>query len=92
MFLTTPFTGERLVYNVGETIASDFLDLQRQAVNYIADDPTRITPRLASLALQPMPSLRYGTYRVRLNYVIPGLNKISSSSELELFNVIPDND
>lgn len=92
VFLTTPFTGERLVYNVGETIASDFLDLQRQAVNYIADDPTRITPRLASLALQPMPSLRYGTYRVRLNYVIPGLNKISSSSELELFNVIPDND
>lgn len=90
--VATPFTSEYLVYNLGQSVASDFYDLQRHAVNYIADDPSRITRRLEALVIKPMPTVRYGSYRIKINYVIPGINKISSTYEVEVFNSIPDND
>ena len=86
------FSGEQLVYNLGQSVASDFYDMQRHAVNYAADYPARVTPRLEALVLQPMPHIRRGTYRVKINYFIPGLNKVSSFYEVELVNRIPDND
>lgn len=85
------FTDELLVYNFGQSVASDFRDMQRHAVNFVADHPEQTSPRLEALVLKPMPRIRYGPYRIRLNYVIPGINKLSSSYELELFNHIPDN-
>ncbi|MEX1239906.1 MAG: hypothetical protein WEB30_09315 [Cyclobacteriaceae bacterium] len=90
--LGIPFTREYLVYNLGQSVASDFYDLQRHAVNYIADDASRITPRLESLVIKPMPTIRYGSYRIKVSYVIPGINKISSTYDVEIFNSIPDND
>jgi len=87
-----PFTDEVLVYNFGQSVASDFRDLQRHAVNYLVDNPQGATARLQSLALKPQPSIRYGSYRIRLSYVIPGLNKTTSTFETEFFNRIPDND
>ncbi|MEX2235485.1 MAG: hypothetical protein WD824_25210 [Cyclobacteriaceae bacterium] len=90
--LVQPFSYEYIVYNLGQSVAADFRDMQRHAVNYVADNPTRISPRLESLVIKPMPHLRYGAYRVKLNYLIPGINKVSSSYEVELFNRIPDND
>jgi hypothetical protein len=87
-----PFTDEYLVYNFGQSVASDFRDLQRHAVNYAADHPSEIPPRVAALVIQPLPHIRYGPYRIKLHYVIPGTNTISSSHEVEIFNSIPDND
>ncbi|MEO5603908.1 MAG: hypothetical protein ABIR06_23535, partial [Cyclobacteriaceae bacterium] len=91
-FNSLPFTNEYLSYNLGESVASDFRDIQRHAVNYIADDPTRITPRLETLVIQRLPSIRYGPYQIKLLYTIPGINKVSSTHELEMFNRIPDNE
>ena len=89
---STPFTDEFVVYNLGQSVAFDFRALQRHAVNYLVDHPGATTPRLQALALKPLPALRYGSYRIKLSYVIPGINKITSSFETELFNRIPDND
>jgi hypothetical protein len=91
-FTSIPFTDEYIAYNLGESVASDFRDLQRHAVNMIADDPTRITPRLASLAINPLPYLRYGPYRIKISYNIPGVNKTTTTHEVEIFNRIPDNE
>jgi hypothetical protein len=88
----TGFSNEYLVYNVGQTVAADFYDLQRHAVNSIVDNPAGVTARLEALALQPVPYLRYGVYKIRLSYTIPGINKTTSSHDLEIFNPIPDND
>jgi hypothetical protein len=66
--------------------------MQRHAVNYVADHPNLITPRLEALVIKPMPHIRYGSYGIRLNYIIPGINKVSSSYEVKIFNRIPDND
>jgi len=91
-FFPNPFSDEVLVYNLGQSVASDFRALQRHAVNYLIDHPGSATQRLEALALRPLPSLRYGSYRIKLSYVIPGINKTTSSFETELFNRIPDND
>lgn len=90
--LPVSFTNEYLVYNVGQSVASDFFDIQRHAVNFIVDNPAEINPRIASIVLSSMPYIRYGPYRLRLNYTIPGLNKTTSSYEMEIFNRIPDSD
>lgn len=89
---SSAFTNELLVYNLGQSVASDFRDLQRHVVNHLVDHPSTITQRLEALALQPQPSIRYGRYRIRLSYVIPGLEKTTSTYETEFFNRIPDND
>lgn len=91
-FRSHSFTNEYLAYNLGESVASDFYDLQKHAVNYVADDPSRITPRLEVLVVKPLPYIRYGSYRLKITYKIPGTNKVSPSYEVELFNSVTDND
>jgi len=86
------FSGETLVYNLGESVASDFYDLRHQAVNLAADYPDRVTSRVAALILEPLPHIRYGRYRLVARYVIPGIEKVTSTYALEMFNPIPDND
>lgn len=87
-----PFTSEVLVYNVGQSVAQDFYDLQRHAVNYFADHGPDVPDRIRALIVAPLPYLRFGTYGIRFNYVIPGINELTSSYETELFNRIPDPD
>jgi hypothetical protein len=53
-----PFTDEYLVYNLGQSVASDFRDMQRHAVNYAADHPSEISSRLTALVIQPLPHIR----------------------------------
>ena len=91
-FTALPFTNEYVAYNVGESVASDFYDIRRHAANYLIDNPTESTPRLQSLIIQPLPRIRYGSYKFRVHYFIPGVNKATSSYDLEMFNRVPDND
>jgi hypothetical protein len=86
----SPFTNEYVIYNMAASVTVDYRDLQQQVVNYVADRPSLVTPRLEKLILKPIPVIRYGAYRVRVNYVIPGINIKTSGSELELFNKLPD--
>jgi hypothetical protein len=91
-FTPLPFTREFVAYNVGESAAYDFYDMRRHAVNYVVDNPSLNTRRLEKLILQPLPRIRYGAYRFRINYVIPGTDKANSYYEWEVFNRIPDYD
>lgn len=89
---TTPFNYEGITYNLGESTMSDYRAIQHKAVNFIIDNPTASTPRLESLILKPSPYVRYGAYRFKVNYVIPGIKRVSSSYEWELFNKVTDVD
>src|SRR5690606_35962261 len=80
-----PFSSERLVFNMGRSVAADFRYLQRQAVNYVVDYPIRMTPRLEALIVKPMPFIRFGRYTIRIDYFIPGINKVTSSYDVVLF-------
>jgi hypothetical protein len=81
-----------VAYNVGESSAYDFYDMRRHAVNYVVDNPSQNSARLEKLILQPLPRIRYGSYRFKVNYTIPGVDQVNSSYEWEMFNRIPDND
>jgi hypothetical protein len=89
-FSPVSFNREYLAYNLGQSVTADYRDILRHAVNYVVDYPSQSVARLTSLILAPMPYVRYGAYRLKLNYVIPGTNQVSSSFEWELFNDIPD--
>ena len=86
------FVNEYVVYNLGPSVASDFFDMQRHAVNFAVDHPTVNNSRVSALILKPLPYLRYGRYKIRFSYSLPGINKITSSYEAEVFNRIPDSE
>lgn len=77
-------------FDLMRPILEDFKSIQRQAANYVADKPSRLTPRLEKIITGILPFYRYGKYQVRLKYIIPGTNKTTSTYDWELFNAIPD--
>lgn len=83
--------GEYISYNLGESVVADFRDLQRQAVNYLVDNPRGLNGRMETLIMSPIPYIRHGEYKVRLSYVIPGINIKTSSYDISIFNPTPDN-
>lgn len=83
---------ERLNYNIANSVHIDYLDILRGTANYVVDNPGRLTKRMSNLLLLPEPKLRYGPYRIRFNYFIPGMKTPNSNYEFELFNPIPDNE
>lgn len=91
-FTPATYNYEYLAYNIGEPVAYDYLDMRRHAANYVADGHGSLTPRLAKLVVDPLPRIRYGAYKVRISYRVPGQVTPSSSFEWQLFNTIPDND
>lgn len=87
-----PMQREYISYNLGESVVSDFRDLQRQAVNYVVDNPGGMNPRMETLIMSPIPYIRQGVYSVRLSYTLPGINLKTSSYDISIFNPTPDND
>ncbi|MBT1705418.1 hypothetical protein KK060_19160 [Fulvivirgaceae bacterium PWU20] len=77
-------------YDLMRPIYADYRSLQQQVANYVVDKPERLTDRFVSILTKTFPFPKYGKYKVRLNYVIPHINKTTSSHEWELFNAIPD--
>jgi hypothetical protein len=83
-------TNEYVTYNVGQSVHSDYEAIKLQAVNYVANAPSRLNTRIEAIILKPAPFIKYGPYKVKVNYVIPGISKVSSSYEWEFFNYAPD--
>lgn len=79
-------------FNLMQSMHGDYLDIQNSVVNKVIGHPELVTPRLSKLILETFPWIRYGPYKFRLHYRIPGTDVISSSLTWELFNRIPDND
>jgi hypothetical protein len=80
-----------VIYDVNSPMYLDYLDIQNQVANYVIDhQPKNISTRFATLLSTPFPGYRYGKYKFKINYVIPRVNKTTSSHEWELFNTIKD--
>jgi hypothetical protein len=89
----TTFTGrEYIAYNLNQSVYLDYRDLARAAANIIVNNPERNTPRLTDLLMKPAPKLRYGEYKIRLSYYIPGQSAPNSTYEWRFFNQVPDNE
>ncbi len=88
--VTSPSPYSNIRYELMSPMYSDYLDIQYQLANYVVDKPGAITQRFTKILTNRFPIYRYGSYRVRLNYRIPGNSKVTSGYEWELFNSIPD--
>lgn len=77
-------------YDLMAPMKLDYLDIQNQVANRFVDNPAGITSRATKLLTTSFPVYTYGKYKVKLNYVIPRINKTTSTHEWELFNTIPD--
>jgi hypothetical protein len=86
---STGFAYSTLRYNVMVPMKVDYLDIQHQVVDY----KTRTgysNKRMNDLILLPFPIVKYGQYKVNLQYTIPGINKVSSGVQWQLFNIVLD--
>lgn len=90
-FVPPAFSNEYITYNLGASVFGDYRDLQLQAANYYVDNPAQYPARLTKLILGMNPRIRQGTYKVKLTYKIPLINRSGSSHEWGLVNTIPDN-
>lgn len=88
---TTAYNQQNIRYNLMVPMVTDFRDMQLQIVNYLSRNPGGVTPRFTAMAMTRFPVIRQGGYRVRLQYVIPGVNRTPSSYEWTMTNTIPDN-
>jgi len=91
VFVPPSFSNEYIVYNLGASVFGDYRDLQLQAANYYVSDPSLYPERLMKLIRGFNPHIRQGTYKVRLTYKIPLINRSCSTHEWGMWNDIPDN-
>jgi hypothetical protein len=90
--VSSGFTNESVVFNMGESVELDFSVMKQKAANYVVDRPQLLTPRIEKILLGPHPYIRYGAYKIKLDYKIPGVNTPTSTFMWQLFNDIPDPD
>jgi len=83
--------GKNVMYDLMHPMLLDFKDIQHQVVNYAVDHPEARTGRINDLAVKYFPVIRYGFYKIKVMYRIPGMNQITSTNEWQLFNSVPDN-
>jgi hypothetical protein len=84
--MTFPTTFGRIDYSLAPVMYFDYQDLSAQAANYLINKDSRNYPRLTRLLTSSFPVLRRGDYEIKINYVLPGKNQISSSYRLRIQN------
>jgi hypothetical protein len=88
--IAAPGLSAFLHYDLMHTALDDYRSIQRQAANYVVDHPDKLTDRLNKILTGLFPFYRYGTYPVEVRYRIPGMNKTTTTYDIDLFNDIRD--
>ena len=83
----SPSVFNSIRYDLMSPMYLDYLDIQNQVANYVIDNPGAATERLHALLITPFPAYVSGNYKVRIKYVIPRINKTTSTHDWELVNI-----
>ncbi len=70
-----------LVYDLPEEMSMDYLDILVQAAN---SSLSTDNPRVNYLLTTPFPVLMFDYYKVKLRYVLPGTQKVTSEKEITI--------
>ncbi len=77
-----------IVYSLPKTWASDFNHLRNKLANEIKNGIT-VDARIKSILYQyPVPQVSKGNYPIKVSYILPGINKITSERFINLKNEI----
>ena len=70
-----PTNRAAVIYNLPLEIYRDYLDLQASCANLSI---SKSSSRTDKLLITPYPALPQGTYKVKIKYQLPGINKVTS--------------
>lgn len=78
-----------LIYNLPLYIAGDYYDLQSKIVNaYASGFELSISDQMRSIVTKPFTPVRKGPYKFKISYVLPGINKVTTTKQLVINNEI----
>lgn len=77
------------VYDVAHYVDLDFYDIRSKLAIWYANHPT-YNPQISRVLESIFPGIKYGNYPIDVMYVLPGLNKVTSSKRLVINNPVPD--
>ena len=78
-----------LIYNLPLYIAGDYYELQSKIVNaYVAGQQLNLSEQMKSIVTTPFTPVRKGPYKFKISYVLPGINKITTTKQLVIKNEI----
>lgn len=79
-----------LHYDLMRPMYQDYRATQQKVANYVVDRPDRMNARYEKLLVEVFPFYKSGKYPVRIKYVIPGINKNTSTYIWVMVDTIPD--
>lgn len=78
-----------LIYNLPLYVAGDYHEIQSKIVNaYVSGISLTISDQLRSIITTPFTPVRKGPYKFKISYVLPGINKVTSTKQLVINNEI----
>jgi hypothetical protein len=77
------------VYNVANFADQDFYNIRTKLATAYANRPID-NPQVTQILSSLFPGIKYGVYPVDVKYVLPGINKTTSTKRIVIHNPIPD--
>jgi len=84
----TPTEGG-FVYNVANFSDQDFYNIRAKLATAYANRPVD-NPQVTQILSSLFPGVKYGDYPVDVQYVLPGINTVTSTKRIVIHNPIPD--
>ncbi len=75
------------IYNLSHYYQKDMSNLQNQVATYYADSGN-VSERIQNLLTSSFPRILGGPYKVKVNYVLPGTNEITSTKTITITNPV----
>lgn len=75
-----------IIYNIADEAEIDFIKLRNKVANYYLNKSK--SDRVKLLLNASFPVIRKGPYKVNVRYVLPGINKITSSYQFTIHNPV----
>lgn len=77
------------IYNLPSYIAEDYYETQSKLVNaYASATSFELSERMRSLITTPFTPVKKGLYKFNISYVLPGINKVTTTKQLSIKNEI----
>jgi hypothetical protein len=77
------------VYNAAHFIDQDFYDIRNKLANYYANSSVTNT-QAANILSSMFPGIKQGDYPVNIKYVLPGINKVTTTRRIVINNPVAD--
>ncbi|SMO52650.1 hypothetical protein SAMN06265350_10378 [Solitalea koreensis] len=79
-----------LVYNMDKYLSSEYNNLKGVVANKLINYSGSMSESIRQFIQTPYTGLKYGEYKLRINYLLPGIKLIHPSKQMSMWNPITD--